>query len=96
VRTARASERIREYRAGRPVCGSSCARDAAPGAQLRFTDIGGHRLTAFATGGEPGARDRIRGDKDTAPRNLPPKGYAQNQEEAGTIDAEKQIKGECW
>jgi hypothetical protein len=64
-----------------------------PGAQLRFTDIGGHRFTAFATGTRRGqladlelrhrrrarCEDRIRGAKDTGLRNLPLKGFAQNQ-----------------
>jgi hypothetical protein len=64
-----------------------------PGAQLRITDIDGHRFTCFATstkGGqlavlEPRHRrrarceDRIRNAKDTGLRNLPLKGFAQNQ-----------------
>jgi hypothetical protein len=64
-----------------------------PGAQLRFTDIDGHRFTAFATGTKKGqladlelrhrrrarCEDRIRGAKDTGLRNLPLKGSAQNQ-----------------
>jgi Transposase DDE domain group 1 len=64
-----------------------------PGAQLRFTDIDGHRFTAFATGTSKGqladlelrhrrrarCEDRIRGAKDTGLRNLPLKGFAQNQ-----------------
>jgi len=64
-----------------------------PGAQLRFTDIDGHRFTCFATGTRKGqladlelrhrrrarCEDRIRGAKDTGLRNLPLKGYAQNQ-----------------
>ena len=64
-----------------------------PGAQLRFTDIDGHRFTAFATDARKGqladlelrhrrrarCEDRIRGAKDTGLRNLPLKGYAQNQ-----------------
>ena len=64
-----------------------------PGAQLRFTDIDGHRFTAFATGTKRGqladlelrhrrrarCEDRIRGAKDTGLRNLPLKGFAQNQ-----------------
>lgn len=64
-----------------------------PGAQLRITDIDGHRFTRFATstqGGQLAAlelrhrrrarcEDRIRNAKDTGPRNLPPHGYAQNQ-----------------
>jgi hypothetical protein len=64
-----------------------------PGAQLRFTDIDGHRFTAFATDTRRGqladlelrhrrrarCEDRIRCAKDTGLRNLPLKGYAQNQ-----------------
>ncbi len=64
-----------------------------PGAQLRFTDIDGHRLTALATDAKRGqladlalrhrrrarCEDRIRCAKDTGLRNLPLKGFAQNQ-----------------
>jgi hypothetical protein len=64
-----------------------------PGAQLRFTDIDGHRFTCFATDTKRGqladlelrhrrrarCEDRIRGAKDTGLRNLPLHGYAQNQ-----------------
>jgi hypothetical protein len=64
-----------------------------PGAQLRFTDIGGHRFTAFATDAKTGqladlelrhrrrarCEDRIRNAKDTGLRNLPLHGFAQNQ-----------------
>ena len=64
-----------------------------PGAQLRFTDIDGHRFTAFATDAAKGqladlelrhrrrgrCEDRIRNAKDTGLRNLPLKGFAQNQ-----------------
>jgi hypothetical protein len=64
-----------------------------PGAQLRFTDIDGHRFTAFATDTSKGqladlelrhrrrarCEDRIRNAKDTGLRNLPLKGFAQNQ-----------------
>ena len=64
-----------------------------PGAQLRFTDIGGRRFTAFATDAEKGqlaglelrhrrrarCEDRIRNAKDTGLRNLPLNGFAQNQ-----------------
>ena len=64
-----------------------------PGAQLRFTDIDGHRFTCFATGTKGGqladlelrhrrrarCEDRIRCAKDTGLRNLPLHGYAQNQ-----------------
>jgi hypothetical protein len=64
-----------------------------PGAQLRFTDLGGHRFTCFATDAKGGqladlelrhrrrarCEDRIRCAKDTGLRNLPLHGYAQNQ-----------------
>ena len=64
-----------------------------PGAQLRFTDIGGHRVTAFATGARTGqladlelrhrrrarCEDRIRCAKDTGLRGLPLHGFDQNQ-----------------
>jgi hypothetical protein len=64
-----------------------------PGAQLRFTDIDGHRFTAFATDAKRGqladlelrhrrrarCEDRIRSAKDTGLRNLPLHGFAQNQ-----------------
>jgi hypothetical protein len=64
-----------------------------PGAQLRFTDIGGHRVTAFATDTRTGqladlelrhrrrarCEDRIRCAKDTGLRNLPLHGFDQNQ-----------------
>jgi hypothetical protein len=64
-----------------------------PGAQLRFTDVDGHRFTAFATDARKGqladlelrhrrrarCEDRIRCAKDTGLRNLPLKGFAQNQ-----------------
>jgi hypothetical protein len=64
-----------------------------PGAQLRFTDIDGHRFTCFATDARKGqladlelrhrrrarCEDRIRCAKDTGLRNLPLKGFAQNQ-----------------
>ena len=64
-----------------------------PGAQLRFTDIGGHRVTAFATDARTGqladlelrhrrrarCEDRIRCAKDTGLRGLPLHGFAQNQ-----------------
>ena len=63
------------------------------GAQLRFTDLDGHRFTAFATNARKGqladlelrhrrrarCEDRIRCAKDTGLRNLPLKGFAQNQ-----------------
>jgi hypothetical protein len=64
-----------------------------PGAQLRFTDIDGHRLTCFATSTRRGqlpdlelrhrrrarCEDRIRCAKDTGLRSLPLHGFAQNQ-----------------
>jgi hypothetical protein len=64
-----------------------------PGAQLRFTDIGGHRVTCFATDARAGqladlelrhrrrarCEDRIRCAKDTGLRNLPLHGFDQNQ-----------------
>lgn len=64
-----------------------------PGAQLRFTDRGGLRLTAFVTNAEVGSlqalelrhrrrarcEDRIRTAKDTGLTNLPLYGFAQNQ-----------------
>ena len=64
-----------------------------PGAQLRFTDINGHRFTCFATdtkGGQLGdlelrhrrrarCEDRIRCAKDTGLRNLPLHGFHHNQ-----------------
>ena len=64
-----------------------------PGAQLRFTDVNGHRIICFATSARTGqladlelrhrrrarCEDRIRNAKDTGLRNLPLHGYAQNQ-----------------
>jgi len=64
-----------------------------PGAQLRFTDLDGHRFTCFATDARTGqladlelrhrrrarCEDRIRAAKDTGLRNLPLHGFAQNQ-----------------
>ena len=64
-----------------------------PGAQLRFTDIDGHRFTCLATSTKGGqladlelrhrrrarCEDRIRTAKDTGLRNLPLHGYEQNQ-----------------
>jgi len=64
-----------------------------PGAQLRITDLDGHRFTCFATSTKTGqladlelrhrrrarCEDRIRNAKDTGLRNLPLHGYAQNQ-----------------
>jgi len=64
-----------------------------PGAQLRITDIDGHRITAFATNTRRGqladlelrhrrrarCEDRIRLAKDTGLTNLPLYAFAQNQ-----------------
>ena len=64
-----------------------------PGAQLRFTDSDGNRLTAFATNTTRGqlpdlelrhrrrarCEDRIRNAKDTGLRNLPLHDFSQNQ-----------------
>jgi Transposase DDE domain group 1 len=66
---------------------------AAPGAQLRFTDIDGHRFTCFATDTNKGqladlelrhrrrarCEDRILLRGSAGLRNLPLKGFAQNQ-----------------
>jgi hypothetical protein len=64
-----------------------------PGAQLRLTDVDGHRVTCFATRTRRGqladlelghrrrarCEDRIRNAKDTGLRALPLHGFAQNQ-----------------
>jgi hypothetical protein len=64
-----------------------------PGAQLRLTDIDGHRITAFATNTARGqlpdlelrhrrrarCEDRIRSAKDTGLTNLPLHEFTQNQ-----------------
>jgi hypothetical protein len=64
-----------------------------PGAQLRLTDVDGHRVTAFATNTTRGqladlelrhrrrarCEDRIRNSKDTGLTNLPLHDFAQNQ-----------------
>ena len=64
-----------------------------PGAQLRFDDVDGYRLTAFATNTTRGqladlevrhrrrarCEDRIRNAKDTGLRNLPLHGFDQNR-----------------
>src|SRR3954451_5939399 len=64
-----------------------------PGAQLRITDLDGHRITAFVTNATRGqladlelrhrrrapAEDRIRAAKDTGLANLPLHDFAQNQ-----------------
>lgn len=64
-----------------------------PGAQLAFTDAGGHRFTCFVTNTTTGqladlelrhrararVEDRIRAAKDTGLANLPLHGFAQNE-----------------
>lgn len=64
-----------------------------PGAQLRFDDVDGYRLTAFATNTARGqladlelrhrrrarCEDRIRNAKDTGLTNLPLQGFGQNK-----------------
>jgi hypothetical protein len=64
-----------------------------PGAQLRFTDVDGNRVTCFVTSTASGqladlelrhrrrarCEDRIRCAKDTGLRNLPLHGFAQNK-----------------
>jgi hypothetical protein len=64
-----------------------------PGAQLRITDVDGNRVTCFATSTNRGqlaglelrhqrrarCEDRFRCAKDTGLRNLPLRGFAQNQ-----------------
>ncbi len=64
-----------------------------PGAQLRITDVDGHRITAFVTNSTRGqlanlelrhrrrarAEDRIRAAKDTGLANLPLNDFASNQ-----------------
>ena len=64
-----------------------------PGAQLRFGDVDGYRLTAFATNSKRGqlqrlelrhrrrarCEDRIRNAKDTGLTNLPLHGFGQNR-----------------
>jgi Transposase DDE domain group 1 len=70
-----------------------------PGAQLRLTDIDGHRFTCFVTGTKAGqladlelrhrrrarCEDRIRTAKDTGLRNLPLHSFAQNQIWCGIV-----------
>jgi hypothetical protein len=77
-----------------------------PGAQLRFTDIDGHRFTAFATSTRTGqladlelrhrrrarCEDRIRNAKDTGLRNLPLHGYEQNQ----SVARSSRWPANCW
>lgn len=64
-----------------------------PGTQLRFDDVDGYRLTAFATNSRRGqlqqlelrhrrrarCEDRIRNTKDTGLRNLPLHGFNHNR-----------------
>lgn len=64
-----------------------------PGAQLRFTDVNGNRLTAFVTNSSSGqlpdlelrhrrrarCEDRIRNAKDTGLRSLPLHDFSQNE-----------------
>jgi len=84
-----------QHAQGRPAGMRVIARKERPhpGAQLRFTDLDGRRFTAFATDAKRGqladlelrhrqrarCEDRIRCAKDTGLRNLPLKGFAQNQ-----------------
>ena len=70
-----------------------------PGAQLRLTDVDGHRITAFATNTARGqladlelrhrrrarCEDRIRNSKDTGLTNLPLHDFAQNQIWCGIV-----------
>jgi hypothetical protein len=77
-----------------------------PGAQLRFTDLGGHRFTAFATSTRTGqlpdlelrhrrrarCEDRIRNAKDTGLRNLPLHGYEQTRSGARSLP----WPASCW
>ena len=72
---------------------SWCNERPHPGGQLRFTDVNGLRLTAFATNTARGqltdlelrhrrqarAEDRIRTAKNTGLTNLPLHGFAHNQ-----------------
>jgi len=77
-----------------------------PGTQLRFTDIDGHRFTAFATGTRKGqlaglelhhrrrarCEDRIRNIKDTGLRNLPLKRFRRTRSGAGS----SRWPANCW
>ena len=91
ARGSRRSPACWTCRPGRPGCGSSSAKERPhPGAQLRFTDIDGHRFTCLATSTKGGqladlelrhrrrarCEDRIRCAKDTGLRNLPLHGFA--------------------
>jgi hypothetical protein len=96
----RRRRRRRDHRPARPRrlaerhAGHSPARTPRHrGAQLRFDDVDGYQITAFATNTTRGqlpdlelrhrrrarCEDRIRIAKDTALRNLPLQGYGQNQ-----------------
>ena len=76
------------------MCGSTVRRERPhQGAQLRFEDVGGYRLTAFATNTKVGqladlevrhrlrarCEDRIRCAKDTGLDRFPLQGFAQNR-----------------
>jgi Transposase DDE domain group 1 len=70
-----------------------CKKRPHPGAQLRLTDVDGHRITAFATNTprrqladlelrhrrRARCEDRIRNTKDTGLTNLPLHDFTQNQ-----------------
>src|SRR5699024_8170181 len=81
-----------------------------PGAQLRFDDVEGYRLTAFATNtrthglhlgalearhrGRARSEDRIRIAKDTGLRNFPLKSFGQNQIWLAIVGLASQL--EAW
>jgi len=82
------------WTAGPPGCASSPGRKGRTRARNCGSPTStGHRFTCLATDAKRGqlaglelrhrrrarCEDRIRGAKDTGPRNLPLKGYAQNQ-----------------
>jgi hypothetical protein len=85
---SRALPGCRTWMAGQRACGSSSGRSARAGAQLRFTNIDGHRFTCFATDAtrdqladlelqhhrRARCKDRIRRANDTRLRNLPLEG----------------------
>jgi len=78
-----------------------------PGAQLRFTDLNGNRLTAFVTNTRRGqladlelrhrhrarCEDRIRNAKDTGLRNLPLTSFAQNQIWVAVVQLATELTG---
>ncbi len=78
---------------GRPGCGSPSARNARTPGAAAVHRLDGHRFTALATDARKASsptwklrhrhrarcEDRIRCAKDTGLRNLPLKGFAQNQ-----------------